>query len=98
MSRRVREGRGRAGRGRRAVASALASGALAGCGLFGGDGEVETLTANPLGITVEISDGASIDDAEAAARDHCRRHAARPVLGYTAFEGDDRQVAFFECR
>ena len=42
------------------------------------------------GITVETSGGASIDDAEAAARDHCRRHAARPVLGYTAFDGDNR--------
>jgi hypothetical protein len=80
------------------VPAAAAGLLLAGCGLFGGDGDVETLNASPLGITVEVSDGASLDDAKEAAREHCRRHAGRPVLGYTAFEGDDRQVAFFECR
>ena len=80
-----------------AAALLLAAVALAGCGIFGGD-DVETLNESPLGITLEITEDGSLEEAEEIARDHCRRHAARPILGYTAFEEDDRQVAFYECR
>ena len=69
------------------------------CGACGDDeGEVDVLNASGLGITLELTDGAALALAEKEAEDHCRRYARRPHLGYTAFEGDDRQVAFFECR
>ena len=62
------------------------------------EGTVEVLNASGLGITLELTDGAGVDLAEKEAEDHCRRYARRPHLGYTAFEGDDRVVAFYECR
>ena len=69
------------------------------CGGCGDDeGTVEVLNASGLGITLELTDGAGVDLAEKEAEDHCRRYARRPHLGYTAFEGDDRVVAFYECR
>ncbi len=70
------------------------------CAACGGDdeGTVEVLNASGLGITLELTDGAGVDLAEKEAEDHCRRYARRPHLGYTAFEGDDRVVAFYECR
>ncbi|MCB9949193.1 MAG: hypothetical protein H6842_15430 [Rhodospirillaceae bacterium] len=69
------------------------------CAACGDDeGSVEVLNASGLGITLELTDGASLDAAKAEAEDQCRRYARMPHLGYTAFEGDDTLVVFYECR